>query len=208
MPIRSLFRCVAPLVALFAVNCAVEESVEPDVGSVVDVDAYDSEPIFEMLAENDPSLVCCCLQIESQCSYVNFGGRRDCRASPYSGCMTASHSRVEANNRRDIIVDGCPVWEVIDPTLTQCISGPFPDTGPEVGPDMDVVSEFDADVSAEADGDAETEADADADGSAERDGDAESDGSAENDGSAEDDGSAESDGGADSDGSGGPEPGE
>ena len=150
----SLFRCVVPVVALFAVNCAVDESAEPDAGSVGDVDAYDGEPIFEVLLENNPDWVCCCVQQEDHCSSVVVGGRRDCRSSP-SSCGAYRHERVEPDNRRDVIVDGCPVWEVIDHELTRCP----PDQGanPEDDTDSGLQSDVELDASAPGDGSADSD---------------------------------------------------
>jgi hypothetical protein len=149
----SSFRCVAPVVALFAVNCAVEESVEPDAGSGDRSDAYNGEPIFEQLLENDPNWVCCCAQREDQCSNVVLGGRRDCRASPES-CGLLQHDRVEPDNRRDVIVDGCPVWEIIDHDLTWCP----PDQGANPPDDTDsgLQSDVELDGSAAGDGSADS----------------------------------------------------
>jgi hypothetical protein len=116
----SSFRCVAPVVALFAVNCAVEESVEPDAGSGDRSDAGNVEPIYEVLPEDDPNLVCCWRQEVSDCNRVCWGGRRPCHL-PQSSCNADYDTRLEANNRREVTVNGCPVWEAIDAERTRCI---------------------------------------------------------------------------------------
>ena len=117
---RSFGYSVLITAVLHLLGCAIEESDETDVGSGDRSDAYNGEPIFEVLAEDNPNLVCCCVQSARQCDLIELGGRRSCRASVNS-CPGITHSRLEANNRRDIIVDGCPVWEVIDYEQTRCI---------------------------------------------------------------------------------------
>jgi hypothetical protein len=117
---RSFGYSVLITAVLHLLGCVVEESADPDAGSGDRSDAGNVEPIYEVLPEDDPNLVCCWRQEVSQCSRVCWGGRRPCHY-PQSSCNADYDTRLEASNRRDIIVNGCPVWEAIDAERTRCI---------------------------------------------------------------------------------------
>jgi hypothetical protein len=123
--------------------CVQEETVEPsadasstdvavdganDLDAGPQADAYNGEPIYEQLPEDDPNLVCCYIRQYTHCSTTWFGGRRACDDNPIGG-IVAHQVRHDRGGIEDAIVDGCPVWVITDGNLTRCYEPESDDAG-------------------------------------------------------------------------------
>lgn len=91
------------------------DSTVPDVEADMHEEPY-REPVYELLAEDDPNQTCCYVQVMRLERLSQPGGRRPCNVDPESGpSIPCSYP----NDWRLRIVDGCPVF-VLEPGGAEC----------------------------------------------------------------------------------------
>ena len=108
-------------------NDAAEPDTETTDGSseestdVAEMDTYNGEPIYEQLPFDDPNLVCCMIrELTSQCGSLYQGGRRRCDQPIRREAGGYPDARLDLDGWEDTVIDGCPVWVLIETRRGTC----------------------------------------------------------------------------------------
>ncbi len=145
MTFNQMAHSCALIIASLALGCVQEEpasepddagaelndAAEPDTGAtdsssdestdVAEVDTYNGEPIYEQLPFDDPNLVCCMIrELTSQCGSLYQGGRRRCDQPIRREAGGYPDARLDLGGWEDTVIDGCPVWVLIETRRGTC----------------------------------------------------------------------------------------
>ncbi len=108
-------------------NDSAESDTETTDGSseestdVAEIDTYNGEPIYEQLPFDDPNLVCCMIrELTSLCGELYQGGRRRCDQPVRREAGGYPDAQLELGGWEDTVIDGCPVWVLIDTRRATC----------------------------------------------------------------------------------------
>jgi hypothetical protein len=99
------------------VGCGIEDEDLPRQEDVY-VEPY-REPVYELLAEDDPNQTCCYVQVMRYQRLSQPGGRRACNIDPGSGPSIPCSFPDEWDLK---MVDGCPVFVLKPDHRFECLS--------------------------------------------------------------------------------------
>ena len=108
------------LLSATSVGCGIEDEDLPQQEDVY-VEPY-REPVYELLAEDDPNQTCCYVQVMRYQRLSQPGGRRACNIDPGSGPSIPCSFPDEWDLK---MVDGCPVFVLKPDHRFECL----PDEG-------------------------------------------------------------------------------
>lgn len=97
---------------LLAPQDAEVDGTIPDTETDIHVEPY-REPVYELLAEDDPNQTCCYVQVMRYRDESQPGGRRACNVDPEAGPSIPCSFPNEWELK---MVDGCPVF-VLKPDI-------------------------------------------------------------------------------------------